>query len=199
MGYSQYDEEDFILTFFENKKGTLVDIGAADGITNSNTRKLIENGWEGLLVEPTPVNYGKLIDLYSNNKLINIENCGCGDATKESTFYIDNNDSYHQISTFLEEQKKSCENYFHCTFEEIKMKIYKTSDLFNIYKINNIDFISIDTEGYDEKVLLGIDFNKIKINLICVENISNVGVELLHSNDFELIGKSIGNKFYKKK
>jgi FkbM family methyltransferase len=199
MKYSQYNEEEFILSFFENKKGTLVDIGAADGITNSNTRKLIENGWEGLLVEPTPINYNKLTNLYFNNKLINIENCGCGDTTKESTFYIDNNDSYHQISTFSEEQKKSCEEFYRCTFEEITMKIYKTSDLFDFHKLNNIDFISIDTEGYDEKVLLGIDFNKTKINLICIENISNIGVELLRSNGFELIGESIGNKFYKKK
>ena len=53
MDYSQGYEQDFLIEYFNNKKnGLLVDIGAADGINNSNTRYLIENGWEGLLVEP---------------------------------------------------------------------------------------------------------------------------------------------------
>jgi FkbM family methyltransferase len=198
MDYSQYGEQEFILNFFGDKKGILVDIGAADGINNSNTKKLIEDGWGGLLIEPTPVNYNKLLKFYSGNDSIIIENCGCGNETKLSKFYIDKNDEYHQISTFLEEQKKGCENYYNCTFDEIVVKIYNTTELLIKNNLTNIDFISIDTEGYDEKVLLGIDFSKININLVCIETTTPLSESLLESNDYQFVHKTNGNKFYKK-
>jgi FkbM family methyltransferase len=199
MDYSQYGEQEFILNFFGDKKGIFIDIGAADGITNSNTKKLIENGWGGLLVEPTPVNYNKLIELHSDNNSIVIENCGCGDISNELTFYIDNNDEYHQISTFLEDQKKGCEYFYNCTFDEITLMVYNTTELLVKHNLTSIDFISIDTEGYDEKVLLGIDFDKISVNLICIETITQLGESILETNNFQLIHKTLGNQFYKKK
>jgi FkbM family methyltransferase len=199
MNYSQYGEQEFILNYFGDKKGVFIDIGAADGINNSNTKKLIENGWCGLLVEPTPVNYNKLLELYSDNNSIIVENCGCGDTSEESIFYIDNNDEYHQISTFLKEQKKGCEDYYQCTFDEIITNVYNTTELLNKHNLINIDFISIDTEGYDEKVLLGIDFSKININLICIETITDLGNNFLLKNGFELIHSTVGNKFFKNK
>lgn len=68
MKYSQYDEEHILDFFFKKKKdGFVVDIGAADGVSNSNSRKLILDGWSGLLVEPNPNNYNKLVNLYNEN------------------------------------------------------------------------------------------------------------------------------------
>ena len=59
--YSQGYEEIYLLNYFKNNNtGFLVDIGAADGINNSNSKKLIELGWSGLLVEPNKKNYNKL-------------------------------------------------------------------------------------------------------------------------------------------
>ncbi len=45
------NEEQVILDYFGNKIGNLLDIGANDGITLSNSRKLIELGWSGDLIE----------------------------------------------------------------------------------------------------------------------------------------------------
>jgi hypothetical protein len=42
MDYSQYGKQEFILNYFGEKTGILVDIGATDGFNNSNTKKLIE-------------------------------------------------------------------------------------------------------------------------------------------------------------
>ena len=41
--------------------------------------------------------------------------------------------------------------------------------MFNIHKITEIDFLNIDIEGLDEEVLLDLDLNKVKINIIAVE------------------------------
>ena len=42
--YAQYNEEEIFKNFFNNKQdGFVVEVGAADGITNSNSRFLIES------------------------------------------------------------------------------------------------------------------------------------------------------------
>ena len=68
--YSQHGEEHIINMFFQEKRaGMCVDIGAADGVINSNSRFLIEMlGWSAVLIEPHPSFYSQLEKLYSKNK-----------------------------------------------------------------------------------------------------------------------------------
>jgi FkbM family methyltransferase len=200
MDYSQGYEQDFLIEYFNDKKtGILVDIGAADGINNSNTRYLIENGWEGLLVEPNKKNYNKLLELYDGNKNITIENCGCSNINvKGAKFFIDKNDEFEQISTFSEENYLFCKDYFKCDYVEDEIDLIKTSDIFKKHNLKNIDFISIDAEGYDSLIINGIDFNEVVIDLFCVENINDDCIDNLVKNGYELIYETSGNKFYKK-
>lgn len=52
--YSQTDEDWTIRRYFKDQyKGRFLDIGAADGVTFSNTRLLYEMGWGGVSVEPS--------------------------------------------------------------------------------------------------------------------------------------------------
>lgn len=60
--YSQNDEQDFILRYFGGSKGRLLEVGAFDGIQFSNTRALLESGWSGVLIEPDPINFCRLIE-----------------------------------------------------------------------------------------------------------------------------------------
>ena len=193
MGYSQYNEEEFLKFYFKDRKGLVVEIGAADGINNSNSRMLIENGWRSLLIEPNTNNYNKLVELYKGNNNVIVENIGCSNITEEKIFYIDHNDEYQQLSTFSKEQVVKCKNMYSCEFEEKKVEVIKTSELFSKYNISKIDFLSIDTESYDENVFSGIDFNIVDIEIICVED------NIINLDGYELIFQNIGNKFYKRK
>lgn len=58
--YSQNDEEKVIVEFLNTDRGRFLDIGACDGIYLSNTRKLLEMGWDGVLVEPRAESFCKL-------------------------------------------------------------------------------------------------------------------------------------------
>ena len=198
--YSQYQEESFLLDYFGDKKnGFLVDIGAADGISNSNSRKLIEIGWSGLLVEPNKKNYDKLQKLYEKNNLIILENLGCSNVNDDSAdFYIDKNDEYEQLSTFSYSQAEGCKKFFKCDFVNDKVKLQKTSELFSKHNIKEIDFLSIDTESFDTNVILGINFNECNINLICVEHITDEMTEELKKHNYNLCHKTGGNYFFKK-
>ena len=194
--HSQYGEEIFLLQYFGNKKdGFVVEVGAADGITNSNSRRLIEEGWKGLLVEPNKNNFSKIERVYKDSDIL-IENCGCSYETKTTTFFIDLNDEYQQLSTFSEEQAEYCKKGYKCEFIEQTTELVKTSELFEKYNIKNIDFLSVDTEKYDLNVLKGIDFENINIDLICTED-DDVD-EFLKSKGYIEIFRNIGNRFYKK-
>jgi len=65
--YSQYGEDGIIQAIFD-RIGTAnkwcFECGAADGLFFSNTRRLIEQGWNALLVECDPAQYVKLVELY---------------------------------------------------------------------------------------------------------------------------------------
>lgn len=192
--YSQYNEEEFLIDFFKQKKGFVVEIGAADGTNNSNSRFLIENGWDALLVEPNLKNYYNICDLYKNKNNIIVENCGCSDLTeKQKIFFVDHNDRYEQLSTFSEEQMNFCKNHFSCDFSKQTVDVYRTQEIFNKHSIKNIDFLSVDTESFDLKVLKGIDFSLTNINLICVENIDTI--EYLKKYNYKICFQTIGNLF----
>lgn len=60
--YSQLDEERVIVEWFKDRVGKYLDIGAWDGVQMSNTRRLAELGWSGVLVEPGAKNFSALID-----------------------------------------------------------------------------------------------------------------------------------------
>ena len=54
--------------------------------------------------------------------------------------------------------------------EEIDVDCYRFNDLMNHYNINSIDYLNIDTEGAELTILESIDFERINIKVIGVEN-----------------------------
>jgi hypothetical protein len=62
MYYGQNREDEVINNLIISKygadfKGAILDLGANDGITLSNSRFFIENGWNGVLVEAGKLPY----------------------------------------------------------------------------------------------------------------------------------------------
>lgn len=194
--YSQYNEESFLKQYFNNKIGFVVEIGAADGITNSNSRMLIESGWSALLIEPNPNSYQKLVNLYEHNNLVTLSNTGCASISQNNDFFIDHNDNHQQLSTFNVQQVNKCKEMYNCEFSQIQIYTYKTSDIFDKHKISQIDFLSIDTESYDLEVIKGIDFDKVKIDLICIEDIE--ASDFLKQQNYIQCHSTTGNTFFKK-
>ena len=94
--------------------------------------------------------------------------------------------------------------------KDIKIKSIKTVKLLNLLKkhnLNKIDFLNIDIEGHELKVLQSLDFNKIKINIICVEILNydsisrkrtNLIIRYLKKNGYILKYKGIVNYVFKK-
>jgi len=71
MSFSQNDEERYILKWTP-ENGRLLDIGAWWPTNLSNTRALIEKGWSGVLVEPSPGPMRVLLGEYGGNDKITL-------------------------------------------------------------------------------------------------------------------------------
>ena len=54
--------------------------------------------------------------------------------------------------------------------KKIKIQSYQLSEILKLKNIEKVDYINIDTEGNELKVLMGIDFNKINPFLLTVED-----------------------------
>ena len=167
--YSQNNEEQVIVNFFGNKIGNLLDIGANDGITFSNSRKLLELGWSGELIEPAEKPFNKLKQLYNDNKKVKLHNLAISDLRGEMTFYssgehVGNGDS-DLLSTLSIADKQKWENS--TIYKESKVQSLKWIDFYNwqIY-----DFINIDAEGYDLSILKQMDLKELGCKCLCIEH-----------------------------
>lgn len=89
MTYSQNFEEEILLNACAGVKmpGYILDLGANDGVTLSNSRALIEKGWEGCLIEPDYEAFGKLAKLYAGQKGIKLINAAVDTEGGVKTFH----------------------------------------------------------------------------------------------------------------
>ena len=155
---------DLIIDYIFKDKyiGTYVDVGAQHPISNNNTYLLFKRGWNGINIDLDRKN----IDLFNLSRPNDINlNYAISDKEGETDFYF-----YHESSPINTLDKKVKE-YQKAKISEIK-KI-NTFTLNNVFKkINfdkNIDYLNIDVEGYEDKVLSGFDINKYKPSVVSVE------------------------------
>lgn len=182
--YSQFGQDDYVFTkLFKNKQhGIFVDVGGNDPIKCNNTYLLEKNGWTGLAIEPQD----NLRVLWKENRNTECLNYVIGPENKQVTF-IEGGENEHGLSGIKGYNKVSKENQKEIIKEQKRLdEILKEKDL------NNIDYLSIDVEGYEMSVLESIDFNKININIIGVEN--DLGFKKI-----PFIGKKLGSELGNKK
>ena len=174
IGRSNGLEDTFVMGHFENKKTDrqriVVDIGAADGLTGSNSRRLIlDKGWSAILVEPFLPFYNYLLELYEGTDRVKILNYACDTEEREADLFFTGKQESAGLTSLL------------CNWEN-SQKI-KTNLFSNLITEKDIDFLSLDTEGKDLAILQSIDFSVYNIEIICVEK----GDSIYNSQTFHLL------------
>ena len=171
--HSQFTQDKFIYeNYFKDKvDGYFVDIGAHDGITFSNSKFFEELGWEGICIEPNP----KIFESLKSNRTNRCVMKAISDRVGKSQFLqiIDGPDILSGlVDDFTQNALKRINNEMNSIPEGYKYDYIEVEcDIFdNILDQTKIDFLSLDTEGNELKILQSIDFNKFDINTITVEN-----------------------------
>ena len=183
--YSQYNEDIFLWQLFEGKKsGYYVDIGANDPIKLSNTKKFYDMGWTGVTVEPNPKLYRRICEHRTRDMNLN---CGVGDVPGKMTFYEIDPDCYSTFDPKIAKMTKFSSSKK--VIAELPIKIITINEIFELCK-QPVDFLSLDTENFDYKVLSVNDWSKNRPKVIVVElnhDEDSKVYELLKQQMYELI------------
>jgi FkbM family methyltransferase len=160
--------------FFAGKKdGTYLDVGANDGVDLSNTKFFDDIGWKGICVEPMPEVYKKLCANRPN--AINVFGAA---FHKNGTEKFRVNTGWTSALSGLESSydpkhisriERELKEYGGST-EVIDVPTFTLTSLLEQHNMTHIDYMSLDVEGGEMGVLQGIDFDKIKILVITIED-----------------------------
>lgn len=161
-----------MLKYLNFKNGYFIEMGAHDGIHNSNTYYYEKNkNWTGILIEPS-FNYKFLIKNRSNkNKFFNI---GCSKFNEKNDALFLNSDDYSICKDLVDQDylkwhlNKQIQSNKKMQITNIKLKPLN-SILIEAKSPKLIDFFSLDVEGMEMNVLNGIDFNNFNFKYLLVE------------------------------
>lgn len=160
--YAQFSQDLKVLKHLNNKKnGYFIEVGAANGIDMSNTYLLEKDyNWEGICIEPLEDEFNQL---KKNRKAITLR-----------LAVYDKNDEEVEIvkAAGLSGIKDDIDKYDYVkNNESFKIKTKTLTRILDEHNApNNIDYLSLDTEGSELKILQGIDFDKYKFKYINIEH-----------------------------
>jgi len=197
----QFGEDVVIKKLFDRKKknGFYVDLGANHPFLHSNTAFFWLKGWNGINVDANKnsislFNKIRKSDINLNYAIISSKQYAKG--IKSIELYLPDEETGPGGITATASVNKTIadERNFKKT---ITVDAIDINTLFSIHKITEIDYLNIDLEGIDEIVLFDIDFSKVKIYLISIEdyttninptNQSKITTYMIE-NDFNFIGR----------
>ena len=139
----------------------IFDVGANQGQSIERFKKIFENPIIHAF-EPIEVEFKKLKEKYSNNKNIILNNCAAGEKDQSKDFYITaktGNSSFNKLranTDWLKVRSKQFNTSEEGYTKEIKStKVITLDNYCKNKKIEKIDILKIDTQGYEDKVLSG--------------------------------------------
>ena len=195
IGYFGLDKIDrFLEEYIPQKNGYFVELGANDGVSQSNTLFLERyKNFKGVLIEPFPINYEKCKINRSKKNFYFLGACVSFSHTKPTLELL-----YSNLMTIALDGKSTIDNPVAHAEQGIPFlgdeTVFKFSakavPLNEILKMADapkvIDLMSLDVEGAETEVLNGIDFSQYCFKLILIE-----------TREFEIINKQLALNNYK--
>lgn len=163
--YSWLNEDNVLdwLTGYK-KSGIYIDIGANHPDRMNNTKLFYDRGWHGINIEPDTEGYKLFCEKRPND--ININRAiGSGKAV----YWFDDggpNTSGGLVNTL---NKDWAEHFGLKNKSEVELKPLR--EIFEENNLIQVDFISIDVEGFEEDVIKSNNWNKYRADVICLEGL----------------------------
>lgn len=163
---------------------TLVDIGAFDGVTISNSRPYTLRGWRAILVEPHPGLYAKLATANEGMDGTTCVNMACSDRPGTLPLFFGTDGPHSAMSTLCTDDNPWFQANRAADFVDVE--VTTLTDLLASHRWpHDFAMLLIDAEGMDYEVLQGLDFNRFRPRIVVTEEyISNPEK---HRNKYRLL------------
>lgn len=145
------------------RRGYFVEVGAGDGVTYSNTFMLERDfGWNGLLVEPARMFHASI----EASRQAPLDRRGASRRSREMLRFVEDA-SFGELSGFAETPARKDETQSAAYVVET----VSLDDLLDERQApDEIDYLSIDTEGWELAVLQGLSLAKRRIKFLTIEH-----------------------------
>lgn len=202
--YSQ-EGEDMILQriFGERREGFYVDVGAHQPFRYSNTYVFYKKGWRGINIDGAPGSMAEFQRYRSGD--INIE-AVVSSVSEPLDFYVFDDQAYNTSS------KTQVEHALQQGAKLIKQHRLESRSLKKILDKHlpdstQIDFMSVDVEGFDLEVLKSNDWKRYRPKFLLVEcmnealllNGDDATCSYLAGQGYALFGKTVNTAFFQLK
>lgn len=187
--HSQFSQDFFLdrIVFNGKKSGFFIDIGANHPEQLSNTLYFEDLGWHGMAFEPQ----AGLCALWKDRKT-ECHNLALGDREGELEFAeYEGDDGFGVLAGAASVLGKAAGKKY-------MVKQRRLGDVLKEAGVKTVDFISLDVEGYEMNVLLGIDFTEVDILCFLIENnkgkdgMSNMQIrKFMDENGYDFIGRIV--------
>lgn len=203
LSYAQEGEDLILHRFFGNKKkGFYVDVGAHHPFRYSNTHFFYKRGWHGINIEPMPE--AKKIFACYRKRDINVQK-GISQKKEALTYFEFKSNEYNTFNP------ENAEEYKKIGVQFLRSQLIETVPLSDILDEHVppgtiIDFLSIDTEGFEMQVLNSNNWNKYEPVFIILES-HEIRIEphltsdihrFMKNKNYELVSKSFYSYIYRK-
>lgn len=157
-----------------------VQIGSNDGKTGDPLNDLIKrDGWSGVLVEPIPYLFERLIKQYTGLPNLMFVNSAIADDARPRTMYrLENTENsfepwHEQLASFHKDVVLSHASQLpgiEARIVEEEVACISLAQLFDRCCIHKLDLLHVDAEGHDFEILKQLDFERFQPELILFEH-----------------------------
>lgn len=168
--YAQHGDDLIALCLFHGMgihKPSYLDIGAHHPFNISNTALFYQRGGRGVNVEPNPNLYANFLVHRPEDTNVNV---GVSDFAGRLSFYMI--DDYSGRNSFDKVAVETfCAEYPQfCVQKVVDIEVLTGNDIVSKYCGGIFpDFLSVDVEGLDERIIKSLDFTQSRPKVICVE------------------------------
>jgi len=170
--------------------GFFVEVGANNPFDLSQTWHLVEEGWQGILVEPIPELCEELRKERPDSLVVEAA-CGSPNAPPTATFTVAKDSGKSTLSSAFLDKRSDVE-------AQITVHVKTLDDILEEAGVKQIDFVSIDVEGTQFEVLQGFDLQRWNPRLLLVEDhlLDTKTHKLILRQQYKLVKRTLFNNWY---
>jgi FkbM family methyltransferase len=159
-----------------------VQVGSNDGVQGDPIHELVveRSGWRGMFIEPINFLFRRLRENYGNDERFLFENVAIGTRRETKKFYYVSEKAKSELELPYWHDQLGSFDRSHITkmlgealssyIIEADVECLPLTDVLDRNKVEAIDLVHIDTEGFDYKVLSQLDLKRFKPSVILYEH-----------------------------